>query len=184
MTTPIPNDPWSLNPSDREREELAELLWGDRRFDKHGRPVAPPPVVEQAGPSSWEFHFREGETVRLCNRKDFDPPHLFAMTVMASLELDGQAVRCGGFVPSIALRINHCRLPAGAVFDYYIEDLWAQIEPQFTKWHQEMHWSPKLVMEATADFSATFGRESQITLKYGVMQIEMTDGEDDGKDHP
>lgn len=120
------------------------------------------------------IRFREGSRLQL-DRPSNTPKTLFVITLVGSLALDAQPVRCSDFVPGVSLRVRSQPLQNGWSYcDEMADVLWAQVQPQFDAWLADPRQIPGVTMEWNGVI-AEFSRDSLMPLRPGVMQIDVLD---------
>jgi hypothetical protein len=136
----------------------------------------PPQLLAHEDPNGGcHIGFREGARVVFRNRKPRTPRMLFMTTLTGSMALDGQPVRCTGFVPGVSLRILAKQTDfAPRDVAWFVEQVWIRAQPAFEQWLADPTNPPGLNLES-AEMTAQFARDTRLQLRPGVMQIELPD---------
>jgi hypothetical protein len=122
--------------------------------------------------------FAEGARVQLSDRAFHTPYILFELSLIGSMALDGQPLRCSGVLPGISMRISVKTFPSAHRMEprAYCERLWKAVQPPFEAWLVHPAQAPAMTIEIEKPgLEVTFARDSKYPLAPGVMQFDMVD---------
>jgi hypothetical protein len=140
--------------------------------------LPPPPLVEcTEGKPGAGFNFREGGRMQVW-REHYPTSILFHLTLFGSATLDGQPIRCSGFLPGVSLRVMVARFPSAEEInpDRYTRQVWQCVMPEMNKWLTDPSHIPGVTMRISkGGVTVRFARDELLELRPGVMQIEVQD---------
>ena len=160
-----------------QRRSRVARFTGSLAEQDPGKP--PRPLVETVeGKRGAGYNFREGGRMVLRGRGTYKPGSVFALALVGSAILNGQPLRCRGFMPGISLRITVSNHPSTRQIpaDAFSLRLWQATQPAFDVWFGRLEQSPTITLEFEAGgVVVQFARDKLFSLRPGVMEIEVQD---------
>lgn len=123
--------------------------------------------------------FREGARITL-DAATKTEQSLFVITLAASIGLQGQPVRCSGYLPSASIRIETAAVDPRyiAVGERFLVDAYKSLGSAVRQWYEASGRPPAAEIEA-AGIKVSVARDGR-TLRPGVMQIDVRRESDAG----